>query len=77
MMRMLSIGWLLLLGLAGSAGAQARAPVAKGPPARPALRAELVKQGEVLYGKQVCAACHSTDGSPRAAPSFKGLFGRK
>lgn len=34
------------------------------------------KVGEGVYTK-ICSACHSTDGSPRAAPSFKGLFGKQ
>lgn len=33
--------------------------------------------GKKLYEKKGCTACHSTDGSPRVGPSFKGLWGRK
>lgn len=33
------------------------------------------QQGEQLFTRQLCVACHSTDGSPRSAPSFKGLYG--
>jgi len=40
--------------------------VAKGPP-----------QGSQLYQVKGCVACHSTDGSPRVGPTFKGLFGKK
>ena len=32
--------------------------------------------GKALVEKNGCFACHSTDGSPLLAPSFKGLFGR-
>jgi cytochrome c oxidase subunit 2 len=39
---------------------------AKGPPA-----------GLQLYQVKGCVACHSTDGSQRVGPTFKGLFGKK
>jgi cytochrome c oxidase subunit 2 len=39
---------------------------AKGPPS-----------GVQLYQVKGCLACHSTDGSPRVGPTFKGLFGKK
>jgi cytochrome c oxidase subunit 2 len=39
---------------------------AKGPP-----------PGSQLYQVKGCVACHSTDGSPRVGPTFKGLFGKK
>ena len=39
---------------------------AKGPP-----------PGIQLYQIKGCVACHSTDGSPRVGPTFKGLFGKK
>ena len=32
--------------------------------------------GPKLYQEKGCAACHSTDGSPRVGPTFKGLFGK-
>jgi len=38
---------------------------AKGPPT-----------GYKLYEEKGCVGCHSTDGSPRVGPSFKGLFGK-
>jgi cytochrome c oxidase subunit 2 len=41
------------------------AGVVKGPPA-----------GYKLYQDKGCVGCHSTDGSPRVGPSFKGLFGK-
>jgi cytochrome c oxidase subunit 2 len=33
--------------------------------------------GELLYKRYGCAACHSTDGTARTGPSFKGIFGEK
>lgn len=33
--------------------------------------------GEALLGKHGCLGCHSTDGSPKVGPTFKGLFGRQ
>ena len=35
------------------------------------------EHGAKLYAKSGCETCHSTDGSIKQAPSFKGLFGRK
>lgn len=32
--------------------------------------------GEKLYNKLGCVACHSTDGSIKLAPSFKGIYGK-
>jgi len=32
--------------------------------------------GYKLYQEKGCVACHSTDGTPRVGPTFKGLFGR-
>ncbi len=32
--------------------------------------------GEQLYTRFACLTCHSTDGSPRVGPTFKGLFGK-
>ena len=34
-------------------------------------------QGPRVYQEKGCFACHSTDGTPRVGPSFKGLFGKK
>jgi cytochrome c oxidase subunit 2 len=42
-----------------------REMVAKGPP-----------PGYKLYQEKGCVACHSTDGSPRVGPTFKGLLGK-
>jgi len=33
--------------------------------------------GSQLYQVKGCVACHSTDGSPRVGPTFKGLLGKK
>jgi cytochrome c oxidase subunit 2 len=33
--------------------------------------------GLALLEEKGCIACHSTDGSPRVGPTFKGIFGRK
>jgi cytochrome c oxidase subunit 2 len=33
--------------------------------------------GAKLYQEKGCVGCHSTDGSPRVGPTFKGLFGKK
>ncbi len=35
----------------------------------------LVGVGEKLYQMKGCMACHSTDGTPRVGPSFKGVWG--
>lgn len=35
-----------------------------------------VAYGERLYKQQGCETCHSTDGSTKIGPSFKGLFGK-
>jgi cytochrome c oxidase subunit 2 len=32
--------------------------------------------GPKLYQEKGCVGCHSTDGSPRVGPTFKGLFGK-
>ncbi|HET6568679.1 MAG TPA: cytochrome c oxidase subunit II [Rhodothermales bacterium] len=34
-----------------------------------------VEYGQRLYQQQGCMGCHTTDGSPRVGPTFKGLFG--
>ncbi|MDN0082818.1 cytochrome c oxidase subunit II [Crenobacter sp. SG2305] len=36
----------------------------------------LVKQGAMLAQSQGCFACHSTDGSARVGPTWKGLYGK-
>ncbi len=37
----------------------------------------LIELGARLYETHTCIACHSLDGSTRAAPSFAGLFGKQ
>jgi len=32
--------------------------------------------GSKLYQEKGCFACHTTDGTPRVGPTFKGLFGK-
>ncbi len=34
-----------------------------------------VELGRMTYEKKGCNACHTTDGTPRVGPSFKGIFG--
>jgi cytochrome c oxidase subunit II len=36
----------------------------------------LPELGQKLIGKLGCTTCHSTDGSPKLAPSFKNLYGK-
>lgn len=36
----------------------------------------LPELGKKLYAKLGCVACHSTDGSIKLAPSFKGVYGK-
>jgi len=67
---------LLSLGLAAGAGEPAPSPVDSVVAAAGPSPAQL-RLGEALYGKHICSVCHSTDGSRRAAPSFKGLFGTR
>jgi cytochrome c oxidase subunit 2 len=33
-------------------------------------------RGKMLYEKQGCSTCHTTDGSPRVGPSWKGIWGK-
>lgn len=35
-----------------------------------------VELGELLYKQRGCGACHTTDGTPKIGPSFKGLWGK-
>jgi len=34
------------------------------------------ERGKQLFTKQGCDACHTVDGTPKIAPSWKGLFGK-
>lgn len=33
--------------------------------------------GERIYAKRGCNACHSTDGSPKVGPTWKGIWGKQ
>ncbi|MDQ3264570.1 MAG: cytochrome c [Myxococcota bacterium] len=78
---------LLLMLLAGAVAANEPAapgtPVATAEPTSldagtsvpPSPPVDWAQQGQVLYARHICAACHSNDGTQRAAPSFKGLYG--
>jgi cytochrome c oxidase subunit 2 len=35
-----------------------------------------VDRGKMLYEKQGCSTCHTTDGTPKVGPSWKGIFGK-
>lgn len=35
-----------------------------------------IEEGMVQYQKKGCVTCHSTDGSPKVGPSWKGIFGQ-
>jgi cytochrome c oxidase subunit 2 len=35
----------------------------------------LVEVGELLYNRQGCAVCHTTDGTPRVGPTFLNMYG--
>jgi cytochrome c oxidase subunit 2 len=37
----------------------------------------LAAKGKALAEKSGCLGCHSTDGSKKIGPTFKGLFGRE
>ena len=41
----------------------------------PAVPADPVTRGETLAGQNGCLGCHSTDGTRKVGPSFKGLIG--
>ena len=43
---------------------------------RQQLATKALPSGSQLYTTKGCAACHSTDGSSRVGPTFKGLIGK-
>jgi cytochrome c oxidase subunit II len=45
--------------------------------ARPVELSVLARQGKHFYETKGCVACHSADGTAKAGPSFKGVYGRK
>ena len=54
------------------------AKVAAAPGTAPAERKKAPRpDGAALVQSKGCIACHSTDGSPKIGPTFKGLFGKK
>jgi cytochrome c oxidase subunit 2 len=44
----------------------------KAPAAEP-----LAHEGAELFKTKGCSACHTTDGTPKIGPTFKGVFGKK
>jgi cytochrome c oxidase subunit 2 len=46
----------------------------KGPSKQEAVK---VEEGAKLIVDKGCVLCHTTDGSPKVGPTFKGLYGRK
>ena len=44
-------------------------------PPTPTEIADPVRRGEALAARYGCAVCHSPDGSPKAGPTWLGLFG--
>jgi len=43
----------------------------------PVKRLSLIEKGHELAQGKACFSCHSSDGSQRIGPSFKGLYGKK
>jgi cytochrome c oxidase subunit 2 len=50
---------------------------AKKPGKKAAETETLVHEGAELIQVKGCIACHTTDGTPKIGPTFKGVFGRK
>lgn len=38
---------------------------------------QLAREGAELFQTKGCTACHTTDGTPKIGPTFKGVFGKK
>jgi cytochrome c oxidase subunit 2 len=68
------IAYLKTLSTMGQAEekAEEKAPAPGAPAPRPSA-----KTGEELVEKNGCLACHTTDGSAKVGPTFKGLYGSK
>ncbi len=67
-------------GLRGPSVAAVAAPAAVAPDAgvaRHAKKEDPAHEGQELAQQLGCVACHSTDGTPRVGPTWKGLFGSK
>ncbi|HUJ17054.1 MAG TPA: cytochrome c oxidase subunit II [Nitrospirota bacterium] len=59
-------------------GEQEAAPSEKKKPgARTPEKKEAAVKGVELIQVKGCVACHTTDGSPKIGPTFKGVFGKK
>jgi cytochrome c oxidase subunit II len=68
------IAYLKTLSTAGQAEEKSEAKVSAPAPAAPPPSA---KRGEELAQKSGCLACHTTDGSPKIGPTWKGLYESK
>jgi cytochrome c oxidase subunit II len=49
-------------------------PAPKGPAKKAGAASE---EGAELFKVKGCVACHTTDGTPKIGPTFKGVFGKK
>ena len=58
----------------GETAAEENKPAAKAAPHHAAQKAP---EGEKLIAVKGCVGCHTTDGSPKIGPTFKGVFGKK
>ena len=58
-------------------GKSTMAPVAAAPGRRKSAKKEEGPEGAGLVRAKGCIACHSTDGTPKIGPSFKGVFGKQ
>ncbi len=56
-----------------AAAAEEKAPAAAGPE----KKAPPPGEGAQLIQTKGCVACHTTDGTPKVGPTFKGVFGKK
>ncbi len=54
--------------------AEEKKPAPKGPAKKAGAAPEA---GEKLIQVKGCVACHTTDGTPKIGPTFKGVFGKK
>ncbi len=61
-------------GKAATAEAEEKKPAAKGTAKK---EASISEEGVRLLQMKGCIACHTTDGTPKIGPTFKGVFGKK
>lgn len=54
--------------------AEEKKPAPKGPAKKAAAASE---EGAELFKVKGCVACHTTDGTPKIGPTFKGVFGKR